>query len=163
MLSHSVMSNLCNPMDYSPPGSFVHGIFQARILECVSMSYSRGSSQPRDWTHIFWIAGRFFTTEPPGKPRAMSVHYLNKWPFQVLCTHMSAVNQRPSCFEINWLGTVVKITSLIEFTCFSPNQLIIIEALCVNYTQKKKNYLSLLFHGLQATQLVDNLNIWLFS
>ena len=43
---------LCEPMDCSPPGSSVHGIFQARILELVAMSYSRGSSRPRDQTHI---------------------------------------------------------------------------------------------------------------
>ena len=39
---------LCNPMDCSPPGSSVHGILQARILEWVAMPSSRGSSQPRD-------------------------------------------------------------------------------------------------------------------
>ena len=41
---------LCDPMDCSPPGSFVHGILQARILEWVAMPSSRGSSQPRDRT-----------------------------------------------------------------------------------------------------------------
>ena len=51
MLSH-VMScpTLCDPMDYSPPGSSVRGIFQARILEWVAMPSSKGSSQPRDQT-----------------------------------------------------------------------------------------------------------------
>ena len=39
---------VCGPMDYSPPGSSVHGILQARILEWVAVSFSRGSSQPRD-------------------------------------------------------------------------------------------------------------------
>ena len=39
---------LCEPMDCSPPGSSVHGIVQARILEWVAVSFSRGSSQPRD-------------------------------------------------------------------------------------------------------------------
>ena len=48
-------------MDCSPPGSSVHGILQARILEWVVISFSRGSSQPRDWTGISCIAGRFFT------------------------------------------------------------------------------------------------------
>ena len=56
----------CGPMDCSPPGSSVHGIFQARILEWVVISYSRGSSQPSDQTHIC-LAGRFLTTVPPGK------------------------------------------------------------------------------------------------
>ena len=39
---------LCNPRDCSPPGSSIHGIFQAGILECVAISFSRGSSRPRD-------------------------------------------------------------------------------------------------------------------
>ena len=57
---------LCNPMDRSPPGSSVHRILQARILEWVAMPPSRGSSQPRDQTHISCIAGGFFTAEPLG-------------------------------------------------------------------------------------------------
>ena len=47
---------LCNPMDFSPPGSSVHGTFQARILELVASFYSRGSSQPRDWTCISCVS-----------------------------------------------------------------------------------------------------------
>ena len=43
---------LCDLMDYSPPGSSVHGIFQARMLEWVAIFFSRGSSQPRDETHV---------------------------------------------------------------------------------------------------------------
>ena len=46
---------LCNPMDCSLPGSSVHGIFQARILEWVAISSSRGSSQLRDQTHVSCI------------------------------------------------------------------------------------------------------------
>ena len=45
---------LCDSMDCSPPGSSVHEIFQARILEWVTISFSRGSSQPRDQT---WVSG----------------------------------------------------------------------------------------------------------
>ena len=59
---------LCDPMDCSPPGSSVHGILQAGILEWVAISCSRGSSWPRDRTRVSYTAGRFFTTEPPGKP-----------------------------------------------------------------------------------------------
>ena len=43
--------SLCDSVDCSPPGSSVHGIFQARILEWVAISFSRGSSWPRDWNH----------------------------------------------------------------------------------------------------------------
>ena len=52
---------LCDPMDCSPPGSSVHGIFQARILEWVVISFSRGSSWPRDWTQVSHIISRCFT------------------------------------------------------------------------------------------------------
>ena len=63
---------LCDPMDYSPPVSSAHEIFLARILKCVAISYSRGSSQPRDWTHSSTsptLSWGFFTPAPPGKPR----------------------------------------------------------------------------------------------
>ena len=53
-------STLCDLVDYSPPGSSVHGILQARILEWVVISLSRGSSQPRDRTQVSRIAGRGF-------------------------------------------------------------------------------------------------------
>ena len=52
---------LCDPMDYSPLGSSVHGIFQARVLEGVAISFSRGSSRPRDQTQVSHVAGRCFT------------------------------------------------------------------------------------------------------
>ena len=51
---------LCDPMDHSLPGSSVHGIFQARILEWVAISFSRGSSQSRDRTQVSRIVGRCF-------------------------------------------------------------------------------------------------------
>ena len=52
---------LCDLVDCSLPGSSVHGIFQARVLEWVAISFSRGSSQPRDRTQVSCIAGRHFT------------------------------------------------------------------------------------------------------
>ena len=68
---------LCKPMDCSPPGSSVHGIFKARILEWVAISYAKGPSWPKDWTQVFCTAGRFFfflqadslLTVSPGKRR----------------------------------------------------------------------------------------------
>ena len=47
---------LRDPMDCSPSGSFVHWILQARILEWVAISFSRGSFRPRNWTQVSWIA-----------------------------------------------------------------------------------------------------------
>ena len=58
--SRSVVSYSLRPVDCSPPSSSVHGILQARILECVAISFSRGSSQTRDRTQVSHIAGRCF-------------------------------------------------------------------------------------------------------
>ena len=52
---------LCDPMDCRLPGSSIHGIFQARILEWVAISFSRRSSWPRNWTRVSHIVGRCFT------------------------------------------------------------------------------------------------------
>ena len=71
---------LCKPMDCSLPGSTIHEIFQARILEWVAISFSRRSSQPRDWTRICCIVGRRFTVwatreaQTPKSGVTLSVH-----------------------------------------------------------------------------------------
>ena len=67
-LSHKGSSNC------SPPGSSIHGIFLARLLEWVAISLVRGSSRPKDRTHISCVGSRFFTTEPPGKPLLFSLY-----------------------------------------------------------------------------------------
>ena len=64
--------NLCNPMDCSLPGSTVHAILQARILEWVAIPFTRGFPQPRNWTRVSCTVGRFFT-EPSGKPTLSSM------------------------------------------------------------------------------------------
>ena len=69
---------LCDPTDCSPPGSSIHGIFQARILEWVAISFSRGSSWPRDWTRVSHIVGRSVSSEPPGNPAFSHDHVLKR-------------------------------------------------------------------------------------
>ena len=59
---------LSDPMDYNLPGSLVHGILQARLLEWFAISFSRVSSQPKDQTWVSHMEGRFFISELPGKP-----------------------------------------------------------------------------------------------
>ena len=59
---------LCSPMDCSPPGSSVSGILQARILKWVAIPFSRGSSQPRDWTGVSCLQADSLSSEPQGKP-----------------------------------------------------------------------------------------------
>ena len=70
---------LCSPLDCNPPGSSVHGMFQAKILELAAISYSRGSSWPRDLTCISVfsvLAGEFFTPVPPGKPLLVTLIFI---------------------------------------------------------------------------------------
>ena len=83
-VTHSCLT-LCHPMDCSLPASSVHGIFQPRLLEWVSMSYSRGSSQPRDWTRISCVSctGRQVDSVPPchlGSPERKVIHNCRRTP-----------------------------------------------------------------------------------
>ena len=96
----------CDPMDCGRLGYFVHGIFQARILEWVAISSSKGSCQPRDQTSISYIAGRFLTAEPPGKPNmqlTMSSILCSSagqiWIFTSLLSRLWLLNHQ-NCVEI---------------------------------------------------------------
>ena len=73
------MSDSLWPMDCSLPGSSVHGILQARILEWVAIPFSRGSSQPRNWSQVSFIAGRFFIVRATREaPQTHTYHtYIN--------------------------------------------------------------------------------------
>ena len=65
---------LCNPMECSPPGSGIHGVFQARVLEWVAISFSRGSSQPRDRTWVSHTLGRrFYHLSHQGSPQYLNI------------------------------------------------------------------------------------------
>ena len=90
---------LSYPIDCSPLVSSVHGILQARILEWVAMSSSRGSSWSRDQTRITCLAGGFFTTEPPGKPMKWYGPACNLW--YIICTSDSCQNKPPNSLLIN--------------------------------------------------------------
>jgi len=66
---------LCGPMDCSPPGSSVRGIFQVRILEWIAISFSRGSAWPWDWTCVSCITGGFFTCWAIRKAPLMGLYH----------------------------------------------------------------------------------------
>ena len=88
-----ICPTLCNGIDGSLPGSSVHGIFQARILEWVATSFSRGSSQPRDWTCVSCVsctAGEFFVTELSGEVQGQSIciNYLELCTGNCLCLYL---------------------------------------------------------------------------
>ena len=73
----SVVS-LCDPMGCSLPGSSVHGILQARRLEWDAVSFSRGSSRPRNRTQVSCIAGRFFTNQATGEAPSL-LKFMSIW------------------------------------------------------------------------------------
>ena len=111
---------LCNPMDCSPPGSSVHGISQARILEWVAMFFSRTSFWARDWTHISCIlctAGDSFTLEPPNiiylETKSESVPICPKSPSSVGWRSMSS---RAELTDTS--GSV--FTNLLQYHAFRP-------------------------------------------
>ena len=81
---------LCNPMDCSPPGVSIHGILQARILEWFAISFSREHAQPRDWTWVSHIAGRFFTVWATSVQFRCSVVSDSLWPHE-------SQHARPPC------------------------------------------------------------------
>ena len=86
---------LCDPMDCSPPDSSVHGILQARILAWVAVPFSRGSSQPRDWTGSPALQADSLLSEPPGKPQGWST--LSK-----LCGHTITKGKSSKPFIIGY-------------------------------------------------------------
>ena len=75
---------LSNPMDCSLSGSFVHGIFQARVLEWIAISFSRGSSQPRNRTHVSCIAGKCFTIWATREALLINILLLGRLFFKVI-------------------------------------------------------------------------------
>ena len=78
LFSHTVVSALCDPMDCSTPGSAVCGVSQARILDWVAISFSRGSSRLRDQTlRSSALQADSLPSEPPGKPTANCRCYIN--------------------------------------------------------------------------------------
>ena len=120
-------TTLCNPMDRSMPGLSVHGILQARILEWVTLPFSRGSSWLTDRTCVSCsacIAGRFFTTEPLEKPRNplqfSSVQslscvqlFLTPWTAAHLTAHQDSLpvhHQLPEFTQthVHWVGDAIQ-------------------------------------------------------
>ena len=84
---------------YRLPGCSVHGILQARILDWIALSFSRGSSQNRDWTQVSHIAGRFFTIwmtrEAPQCGMSVLIRRGRERSFSSLCEHWGDLQQNP--------------------------------------------------------------------
>ena len=100
----------CDPMDFSLPGSSVHRIFQARVLEWVVISYSKGSSWPRNWTHIScigrWILYHWATWEAQLRPSAaqFSCHSAvsdSLWPRESQHTRPPCLSPTPGVHSVS--------------------------------------------------------------
>ena len=98
MLVAQLCPTLCDPTDHSPPGSSVHGTFQARILEWVAIPFSRESSQPRDQTQVSHTAGRFFNVWATREAHMM--HQLGSKVFtQMSWKCLSTQNPEQKCLQ----------------------------------------------------------------
>ena len=101
--SHSVIQSclsLCDPMA-------VHGILQARILEWVTFPFSRGSSQPRDWTTVSHIASGFFTSWATGKSKNIGVGSLSllQWIFPTQESNRGLLHCRQVLYQLSYQGS----------------------------------------------------------
>ena len=88
-----LFETLCDPMDCNPPGSSVHGLFQARIVGWVAISYSKGFSQAMQEMSPASpaMAGRFFTAAPPGKPQCSFTILKILGPFRIVLNLLSVL------------------------------------------------------------------------
>ena len=98
-------------MDCSPPGSSVHGIFQARILKWVAISASRGLSWLRDWTRVSCIAGQFFTTSATQLVviQSLSCVWLFGMPLDCSMPGSPALHHLPELAQthLHWVGDAI--------------------------------------------------------
>ena len=98
-------------MDCNPPGSSVHGIFQARILEWIAILFSRGFSQPRDQTQVSHTAGRFFTVWATRKP----ISHTHTHTHTHIYTHIYFYGK----FRVAWEDESRVLQTALTFTCIS--------------------------------------------
>ena len=105
---------LCDPMDYT-----VHGILQARILEWVAFPFSRGSSQPRDWTQISHIQADSLPAEPQRKPKNTGVGSLSllQWIFLTQELHQGLLHCRQILYQLSY--NVIYTLLLVAQSCLT--------------------------------------------
>ena len=109
---------LLQPHGYSPPGSSVWQISQARTLEWAAISLSMGSSRPRDQTQVSCVAGGFFTIEPPGKP----VYILCMYTYVCMCTHRCTYTHTYICLCMRERHLIWLLKVKYAHTCLLPHQ-----------------------------------------
>ena len=111
-------STLCDPGNWSPPGLSVHGILQARILEWTVISSSRGSSPPRDWTHVSWVSctgRRILYHYATGK------HFSALRLFKLILLHVANSYNGANCYITNILFVFTKGFLKYSYQCDVSN------------------------------------------
>ena len=126
--SLSRVRTLCDPMGCSLPGSSIRGVFQARILEWVSISFSRRASWPRDWTRVSRIVGRHFTIWATRGGCAQLMKYLCRYleKFKMLpicpCVHLTFIASTGPWIQ-RWVNLFIYPfgRDLLNIYCVGPN------------------------------------------
>ena len=106
MKSLSLVQTLCDATGCSRPGSFVHGLSQARILEWVAIFFSRGSSRPRDRTQVSRIAGRLFALWATRDAYLGDSYLLQGWRACLLCSQKVLTLQWNDRYTLGGRGKV---------------------------------------------------------
>ena len=115
---------LCDPRDNSQPGFSVHEILQARILEWLTILFSRGSSRPRDWTRVSCIAGSFYTVwDRVDKQQGLIIQHRKLYSLSMI-NHNGKEYERASfyslvCIELMTSSEKRQILSQIHLLCVS--------------------------------------------
>ena len=110
---------LCDPVDCSLPGFSVHGILQARILEWVTISFSRGSSQPRDWTQVSCIGGRCFNLWATREAHTQKLYSNTYTQNFIYSSHR--FTEAPEAHSYNkWLNVSMHVCSVLSDSLWTP-------------------------------------------
>ena len=174
MLVTQSHSTLCNLLNCSPPGSSVHGILQAKIMEWLAISFSRGSSQARDRTQVSCIAGRCFTICTAREAQRIWENFLINKPISIDPVYKSVWNNKWQCtlpytratLRVYWFR--VSIFPFVFFTYDSlkplPNFQLFGKSFCLSFShstiEMKHEIYSYLLTLLNITWMLINLLTW---
>ena len=124
------VAQLCTTL-CDPTCNRIHGILHARILEWVAFPFFRASSQPRDWTQVSHMAGRFFTSWAIGKPKNTRVGSLSllQWIFLTQDSNQGLLHWRQILYQLNF---------------WKPRLLLMF---CYLKQQHYDNFIQILFHA----------------
>ena len=134
---------LCNPMDYR-----IHGSLQARILEWVAFPFSRGSSQPRDWTQVSCIAGRFFTSWA-----TRDAYPFSSGSFLTQESNQGPLRCRRILYQLSYQGSPPLLKGFIKLFLSITYTIILVSCRCVTNYIKTENNDPFFFHDFYEPEM----------